>query len=86
MRYSISETAEYGDYTRGPKIIGPEVKERMKEVLTSIQNGEFAREWIAENDEGRKRFEAARVEEAEHPIEKIGKELRSMMPWLQDTV
>lgn len=86
MRYSVSETAEYGDYTRGPKVIGPEVKERMKEVLESIQNGEFAKEWIAENDEGLKRFEAARTQEAEHPIEKIGKELRNMMPWLQDTV
>ena len=58
----------------------------MKEVLESIQNGEFAKEWIAENDEGLKRFEAARTQEAEHPIEKICKELRNMMPWLQDTV
>ena len=86
MRYSVSDTAEYGDYTRGPKVIGPEVKERMQEILKDIQSGAFAKEWIAESDEGLKRFHARRQEEAEHPIERVGKELRSMMPWLQDTV
>ena len=86
MRYSVSDTAEYGDYTRGPVVIGPEVKERMRQVLRDIQSGEFAKEWIAENDEGLKRFHARRQEEAEHPIETVGKELRAMMPWLKDTV
>ncbi len=86
MRYSVSDTAEYGDYTRGPVVIGPEVKERMGQVLRDIQSGEFAREWIAENDEGLARFRALRKEEAEHPIETVGKELRAMMPWLKDTL
>jgi ketol-acid reductoisomerase len=86
MRYSVSDTAEYGDLTRGPVIIGPEVKERMGQVLRDIQSGAFAREWIAENDEGLPRFRVLRQEEAEHPIEKVGKELRAMMPWLKDTV
>jgi len=86
MRYSVSDTAEYGDLTRGPVIIGPEVKERMGQVLRDIQSGAFAREWIAENDEGLPRFRVRRQEEAEHPIEKVGKELRAMMPWLKDTL
>ena len=86
MRYSVSDTAEYGDYSRGPKVVDEHVRESMRSVLADIQSGEFAREWIAENDEGLKRFHAARQEAAEHPIEKVGKELRDMMPWLQQTI
>ena len=86
MRYSVSDTAEYGDYSRGPKVVDDHVRESMRAVLHDIQSGEFAREWIAENDEGLKRFHASRKEAAEHPIEKVGKELRDMMPWLQQTI
>ena len=86
MRYSISDTAEYGDYSRGPRVVDEHVKENMKKILTEIQDGTFAREWIAENDEGRPRFNRLRQENADHPIERIGKELRDMMPWLKDTV
>ena len=84
MRYSVSDTAEYGDYSRGPQVIDERVKGNMKKVLTSIQNGSFAREWIAENDEGRPRFNRMRRENAEHPIESIGSELRGMMSFLKD--
>ena len=84
MRYSISDTAEYGDYSRGPVIIDDHVKENMKKVLDQIQDGSFAREWITENDEGRPRFNRLRQENAERPIESIGKELRGMMSFLQD--
>ena len=83
MRYSVSDTAEYGDYTRGVRIIDSSVKERMKEVLKEIQDGTFAREWIAENDEGGHRFRQLREQEVEHPIEAVGKELRAMMPFLR---
>jgi ketol-acid reductoisomerase len=82
MRYSISNTAEYGDMTRGPKVIGPEVREAMKQVLADIQSGEFAKEWIAENRAGAESFNRMRAEAAGHPIEGVGKELRSMMPWI----
>ena len=85
MRYSISETAEYGDYSRGPEIIDQGVKDNMRRVLDDIQSGRFAREWIAENDEGLYRFKQMRKENLEHPVEKVGKELRSMMPWLEST-
>ncbi|MEE8443345.1 MAG: ketol-acid reductoisomerase [Dehalococcoidia bacterium] len=85
MRYSVSDTAEYGDYSRGPRIIDEHVKENMRKVLDEIQDGTFAREWIAENDEGSPRFKRLRQENAGHPIEKIGKELRDMMPWLKST-
>ena len=84
MRYSVSDTAEYGDYSRGPMVIDEHVKDNMKKVLAEIQNGNFAREWIAENDEGRPRFNRLRQEDAEHPIEAIGKELRGMMSFLKD--
>jgi ketol-acid reductoisomerase len=83
MRYSISDTAEYGDYTRGPKIIDDHVRQSMKQVLQNIRNGAFAREWIIENQAGRPSFLALRRQNAEHPIEQVGKELRAMMPWLQ---
>jgi ketol-acid reductoisomerase len=82
MRYSISNTAEYGDMTRGPKVIGPEVREAMKKILGDIQSGEFANEWIAENRAGAENFERLRDEAAGHQIETVGKELRSMMPWI----
>ncbi len=85
MRYSVSETAEYGDYSRGPEIIDERVKDNMRRVLDDIQSGRFAREWIAENDEGLHRFKQMRQENLEHPVEKVGKELRSMMPWLEST-
>ena len=84
MRYSVSDTAEFGDYTRGPMVIDASVKDRMREVLAAIQDGSFAREWIAENDEGRARFHRLRKENADHPVEKVGMELRGMMPWLKE--
>ena len=84
MRYSVSDTAEYGDYTRGPVVIDEHVKDNMKKVLAAVQDGSFAREWIAENDEGRPRFNRLRRENAEHPIESIGQELRDMMSFLKD--
>lgn len=84
MRYSVSDTAEYGDYSRGPMVIDEHVKDKMKEVLTAIQDGSFAREWIAENDEGRPRFNRLRQEDADHPIEVVGRELREMMSFLND--
>jgi ketol-acid reductoisomerase len=82
MRYSISNTAEYGDMTRGPRVIGPEVREAMKQVLADIQSGEFAKEWIAENRAGAENFQRMRDEAAGHEIESVGKDLRSMMPWI----
>ena len=82
MRYSISNTAEYGDMTRGPKVIGPEVREAMQRVLADIQSGDFAREWIAENRAGAENFNHLREEAAGHQIESVGKNLRSMMPWI----
>lgn len=85
MRYSVSDTAEYGDYSRGPAIIDESVKDNMRKVLDDIQSGRFAREWIAENDEGLHRFKQLRAENLAHPIEGVGKELRAMMPWLEST-
>ncbi len=82
MRYSISDTAEYGDLSRGPKVIDEHVRENMRRVLRDIQDGTFAREWMAENDEGRKRFLQMREEGTEHEIERVGRELRRMMPWM----
>jgi ketol-acid reductoisomerase len=82
MRYSISNTAEYGDMTRGPRVIGPEVRESMKKILGEIQSGEFAKEWIAENRAGAENFNRMREEAAGHQVEEVGKELRSMMPWI----
>ena len=82
MRYSISDTAEYGDYVTGSRIITDETKKEMKQVLTEIQNGTFAKKWLLENKVGRPTFNAMRRMEAEHPIEKVGKELREMMSWI----
>ena len=85
MRYSVSTTAEYGDYTVGPKIIDDSVKQSMKNVLDDIQSGRFAKEWIAEDDEGLHKYNELREADLSHPVEKIGKELRAMMPWLEST-
>ena len=82
MRYSISDTAEYGDYMIGNRIVTDETKKEMKKVLTEIQDGTFARNWLMENQVGRPQFNAVRRMEAEHPIEKVGKELREMMSWI----
>ncbi len=84
MRYSISNTAEYGDLTRGPRIITDETKAEMKRILTEIQNGEFAREFILENQAGAATLKAKRRLGREHPIEKVGEQLRSMMSWISD--
>jgi ketol-acid reductoisomerase len=83
MRYSVSDTAEYGDYTRGPRVIDEYVREEMWQILSEIQDGTFAREWILENQAGRPSFNAYRRHEAEHEIEAVGKKLRAMMPWLK---
>lgn len=83
MRYSISDTAEYGDYITGPKIITEDTKNAMRKVLRDIQTGEFAKQWILENQAKRPYFNRMRAIEASHPIEKVGKELRSMMNWLE---
>ncbi|MDP9235932.1 MAG: ketol-acid reductoisomerase [Chloroflexota bacterium] len=83
MRYSISDTAEYGDYTRGPVVVDAQVKQNMKKVLGQIQDGTFAREWILENQAGRPSFNAMRRLNAAHPIEVVGAELRGMMTWLK---
>jgi ketol-acid reductoisomerase len=82
MRYSISDTAEYGDMTRGPRIITDETRAEMKRILDEIRSGRFAKEWILENQAGRPVFNALRREGAEHPIEEVGERLRSMMPWI----
>jgi ketol-acid reductoisomerase len=82
MRYSVSDTAEYGDYSRGPRIIDERVKESMREILREVRSGEFAREWIAEDDAGRPNFTKWRAEGAAHPIEETGRKLRAMMSWV----
>jgi ketol-acid reductoisomerase len=83
MRHSISNTAEYGDMTRGPKVITAETREAMRGLLADIQSGEFAREWIAENRAGAENFQRMRDEAAAHQIEQVGSELRKMMPWIE---
>ena len=82
MRYSVSDTAEYGDLTRGPRVIDDHVKQNMKKILAEIQDGTFAKEWITENHEGRPRFRPLREEARNSRIQEVGKELRAMMPWL----
>jgi ketol-acid reductoisomerase len=82
QRYSVSDTAEYGDYTRGPRVIDARVKAEMRKILDEIQDGTFAREWIAEDDNGRPNFAKYREEGAAHPVEVVGKKLRSMMSWV----
>jgi ketol-acid reductoisomerase len=83
MRYSVSDTAEYGDFSRGPRVISDSVKAEMRKILGEIQSGQFAREWILENQAGRPSFLAMRRKEAEHQVEVVGKELRGMMSWLK---
>jgi len=82
MRYSISNTAEYGDLTRGEKVVGDETRKAMKEILARIQDGSFAREWIEENKKGGQNFARLRERAKQHPIEKVGEQLRAMMSWL----
>ncbi len=82
MRYSVSETAEYGDYSRGPRVINEDTREIMRQVLKEIQDGTFAREWIAENHEGQHRFKALREADINHPVEAVGAQLREMMSFL----
>ena len=82
MRYSISDTAEYGDLTRGPRVVTPRTKLEMKKILKEIQTGKFAKEWIAESETGREKMKALQAAGAEHQIETVGKELRAMMPFL----
>lgn len=86
MRYSISNTAEFGDYTRGPRIITDETKAEMKKILREIQTGQFAREWILENKAGAPAFKASRRLERKHPIEQVGQKLRSLMKWIDAKV
>jgi ketol-acid reductoisomerase len=83
MRYSVSDTAEYGDYTRGPRIIDDTVKDEMEQVLAEIQDGTFAKEWILENQAGRPVYNALKRMDEDHLIEEVGSELRQMMPWLK---
>ena len=84
MRYSISDTAEYGDLTRGPRVIDEHVRETMAEILGEIQSGEFAREWILENQANRPVYSALKRQGKEHLIETVGKELRGMMSWIDE--
>lgn len=82
MRYSVSNTAEYGDYTRGPRVITPETKKEMKKILQEIQSGQFVQEFMGGNKEGLSRLKEIREKEAQHDIEKVGQRLRAMMPWI----
>jgi ketol-acid reductoisomerase len=83
MNYSVSDTAEYGGLTVGPKIVTEETKNAMRETLTRIQNGEFAKEWIDEYDSGGANFARLRDEDANHPVEQVGDQLRKMMSWIK---
>jgi ketol-acid reductoisomerase len=82
MNYSISNTAEYGEYVSGPRVVTAETKAEMKRILDDIQSGRFARDWVLENAAGQASFKAMRRRNAEHPIEQIGAKLRAMMPWI----
>ena len=84
MRYSVSNTAEYGDYSSGPRVISPEVKAEMKRILEDIQQGRFVRDFVLENQAGQPNFKASRANQAGHQIEEVGERLRGMMPWLSD--
>jgi len=85
MRYSVSNTAEYGDLTRGPRVINESVRDQMRVLLKDIQSGAFADEWMAEHEGGKALFKKLEQEAATHPIEEVGKQLRGMMPWLQQS-
>ena len=82
MRYSVSNTAQYGDMTRGPVVVNDETKRRMRALLAEIQSGAFAREWMRENRNGKERFRSLERQTEDHPIEQVGRNLREMMPWL----
>jgi ketol-acid reductoisomerase len=84
MNYSVSNTAEYGEYVSGPKVIGPEARAAMKRILDDIQSGRFARDWVLENQAGQPSFKAMRAKSQAHPIEKVGEKLRAMMPWIAE--
>ena len=84
MRFSISETAKYGDITRGPRVINSSSRKAMREILKEIQTGKFARQWIAENKAGAKKYRKMLKDDMNHPIEKVGVKLRARMPWLQE--
>ncbi|PPR47058.1 MAG: Ketol-acid reductoisomerase [Alphaproteobacteria bacterium MarineAlpha5_Bin9] len=84
MRYSISNTAEYGDYSRGPRLITDETRKEMKKILSEIQSGQFAKEWMNENKSGQTNFKMLRKKHAEHKIEKVGEKLRTLMPWIAE--
>jgi ketol-acid reductoisomerase len=84
MRHSISDTAEYGDYTRGPRVVTSQTKDEMRKILREIQTGQFAKEFIIENSVGRPMFDKMREAEAQHPIEEVGKRLRDMMSWIRE--
>src|SRR6185437_5673179 len=84
MRYSISDTAEYGDYTRGPTVITDATRPEMKRILADIHHGSFAREWLVENRSGRPNFERLRQADRDHEIERVGAQLRAMMPWSEE--
>ncbi len=85
MNYSVSNTAEYGEYVSGPRVITPDVKARMKEVLTDIQSGKFVRDWMLENKVHQTSFKAMRARSDAHPVEAVGAQLREMMPWIKDS-
>jgi ketol-acid reductoisomerase len=82
MRYSISNTAEYGDYTRGPRVITDETRAAMQQILADIQSGAFAKDWVLENRAGQVGFKALRAKNAAHRSEEVGQRLRGMMPWI----
>ncbi|HSA16176.1 MAG TPA: ketol-acid reductoisomerase, partial [Spirochaetota bacterium] len=82
MRYSVSDTAEYGDYVSGPRIVNDATRKEMKKILEEIQDGSFARRWIEENEKGRPNFNAIKAKQREHLIEKVGADLRKMMKWI----
>jgi ketol-acid reductoisomerase len=84
MRHSISDTAEYGDYTRGPRLITAETRAEMRRILTEVQDGSFAREWLEENRAGGPNFDRLRQEDRDHAIEQVGRKLRAMMPWAEE--
>jgi ketol-acid reductoisomerase len=83
MNYSISNTAEYGEYVSGPRIVNAETKAEMKRVLADIQSGRFTRDWMLENRVNQTSFKAMRAKLANHPIEQVGEKLRAMMPWIK---
>jgi len=85
MRYSISNTAEFGDLTRGPRIVNEQTKAEMKKILAEIQSGEFAKEWMDENAAGGKRFPELRTKAQQHQIEEVGEKLRAMMSWIGES-